>query len=123
MHVMSMLHVCVDLSFDQSGKLMEICLLSSCTFLTGVPCGKKLPLDPASSMASCLVICIIDVDYYVSICLLGQLLVLIFLSSLLSVVASSANLLVVLCVMGYNDLPVVSYRLFLCILPHIGIVS
>ena len=33
---MSRLHVCVDLILNPSGKLMDIGLLSGCTFSTGV---------------------------------------------------------------------------------------
>ena len=39
--VMSRLHVCVDLSFYPSGRLIEIGLLAGCTFFTGVP-GRKI---------------------------------------------------------------------------------
>ena len=38
---MSRLHVCVDLSFDHSGRLIDIGLLAGCTFFTGVP-GRKI---------------------------------------------------------------------------------
>ena len=58
---MSMLHVCVDLSLDPSMRLTEIYLLAGCTFFTGVPGRKKCPVDSASTMASCLIIFIIDV--------------------------------------------------------------
>ena len=64
------LHVCVDLSFDPSGRLMEICLLDGCTFFTGITGRKKCLVAPVSAMASCLGIYIIDVEYAVSICLL-----------------------------------------------------
>ena len=64
------LHVCVDLSFDLSGRLVEICLLYACTFFTGVPGSTKCPVYLVSDMASCLDICITDVEYAVSICLL-----------------------------------------------------
>ena len=37
---MSRLHVCVDLSLDLSGRLMEICFIASCTLFTGLP-GRK----------------------------------------------------------------------------------
>ena len=43
----------------------------------------------------------------------------IVLLSLSSVVSSSANLLVVLCVVGYNELPVFSSRFCLSILPNL----
>ena len=48
---MSQLHVCVDLSFDLSGRLMEIYFLAGCTFFTGVSGGKKCLVSSASTMA------------------------------------------------------------------------
>ena len=63
----SRLPVCVDLSLDPSGILMEIGLLDGCIFFTGVPGSKEYPVAPVSAMASCLIICIIDVEYDVSI--------------------------------------------------------
>ena len=108
---MSGLHMCVELSFDPSGILMEIVLIASCKFLTGVPGRKKCLFAPASSMASFLVIYIIDVEYVVSICLLVQFLM-IFLS-LSSLVASSVSMLMVLCVVVYNELKVFGSRLFI----------
>ena len=59
---------------------MDICLLAGCTFFTGFPGSTKCPVDPVSSIASCLDICIIDVEYAVSICLLFQLLMMTFFS-------------------------------------------
>ena len=70
MPAMSRLHVCVDLCFDLSIILMDIGLLDVCTLFTGVPGRTKFLVAPVSDMASCLNICIIDVDYAVSICLL-----------------------------------------------------
>ena len=73
-------HVCVDLIFELSGRLMEIDLLSGFTFVTGVTGRKKCPFVPASTIASCLVICIIAVDISFSVCLFVQLLMMIVLS-------------------------------------------
>ena len=58
---MSRLHVCLYLSSDLSGRLMDICLLAYFTLFTVFPGRKKYPVFPASAMASCFVICIIDV--------------------------------------------------------------
>ena len=102
---------------------MEISLLAGCTLFLGVPGSTKFTVAPSAAMASCLVIYIIDAEYYVSICLLVQLLMTIVLSSSSSVVSSSTNLLVVLCVLGYNELTVVGSRFFLSILPDLGPVN
>ena len=75
------LHVCVDLSFYRSGRFMEIGLLAGCTFYTGVPGRNKCPVSQVSNMASCLDICITDVEYVVSTCLLVRLFMMIVLSS------------------------------------------
>ena len=75
------LHVCVYLSLDPSGKLMEIGLLVGCTLFTGFSVRKKFPVAPASAMASCFVIYIIDGEYAVSICLFFRLLMIVVLSS------------------------------------------
>ena len=91
---------------------MEISLLAGCTLFLGVPGSTKFTVAPSAAMASCLVIYIIDAEYYVSICLLVQLLMTIVLSSSSSVVDSSANILVVLCVVGYNELTVVGSIFF-----------
>ena len=64
------LHVCVDLSFYLSGKLVNIFLLDGCIFFTGVPGNKKCPVAPVSAVGSGLEIYITDVKYAVSICLL-----------------------------------------------------
>ena len=79
---MSRLHVCVDLSFDLSGILMEIGLLDGCKLISGFYGRTKCPVSTASDMDSCLFIFIIDVVYDVSICLLVQLLMIIVLLSL-----------------------------------------
>ena len=81
MSSMSRLHVCVDLSLDPSGRLMEIGFLAGCRFFTGVPCKTKCSVAPESITTSCLVICMIDVEYYVSICLFIRLLIIIVLLS------------------------------------------
>ena len=123
MPAMYRLHVCVDLSLDPSGRSTEIGFLDGCTFVTVVPGRKKCPVAPASAMASYLVICIIDVDYAVSICLLVRFLMIIVLSSPSSVVASRANLLVVSCMVRYNELTLVDSIYILSILPDLGPVS
>ena len=69
MPAMSRFQVCVDLSLNPSGRLMEIGVLAGCTFFTGAPSRKKFLVAPVSTMASCLGICISGVDYSVSICL------------------------------------------------------
>ena len=63
-------YVCVDLSFDPYGRLMEIGLPDGCVFFTGVPGRTKCPVAQVSDMDSCLDICITDVEYATSICLL-----------------------------------------------------
>ena len=123
MTAMSRLHVCVDLSLDPSGKLIEIGLLAGCTFVTGVPGRTKFPVAPASATASCLVIYIIYVEYAVSIYLLFRLLMIIVFLSSSSVVASGANLLVVLGVVGYNELTVFGSIFCLYILPNLDPVA
>ena len=79
MNAMSRLHVCVDLSFDPSGRFMEIDLLAGCVFCFWSSWQEKCPVAPASTMAYCLVICIIDIEYAVSIYLLVLLLMIIVL--------------------------------------------
>ena len=116
----SRLNVDVYLILHQSGRLMEIDFLAGCTFVTGVPGKKTFLVAPASTMASCLVICIIDVDYALSVCLFAWLLMIIVLSLSSSVVSSGANTLVILCVVGYNKLILVSSRFCLSILTDIG---
>ena len=64
---MSRLHLCVDLSFDLSGILIVIGFLAHCTLFTGVPGRKKCPVAPASTVASLLVILVIDVEYDISV--------------------------------------------------------
>ena len=64
---MSRLQVCVDFSFDPSGIFIEICVIAGCTFFTGVPGRKKCPVDPVSTMVSCLDSCISGVENAVSI--------------------------------------------------------
>ena len=67
---MSRLHVCVDLSFDMYGRLMEICLLSGCKLFTGVTGRTQFTVSPAIDIYPFLVICIFDIEYALSICLL-----------------------------------------------------
>ena len=100
MPAVSRLHLCVDLSFDLSGTLMEMGLLAGCTFFTGFPGRTTYLVAPLSAMASCLDIYTTDVEYAVSIFLLVWLLTMIVLLSSSSLVASSANLIVVLFVLG-----------------------
>ena len=100
MTAMSSLHICVDLSCDLSGILMEIGFLAGCKLFTGVPGSMKIPVAPVSVLEFCLDICIIDVEYAISICLLVILLMMIVLLSSSSLVASSANLFVLLFVVG-----------------------
>ena len=78
MSAMSRLDLCVDLSFDPSGRLTEIGLFDGCKFITAVPCRKKCLVALVSAMSSCLDICITDVKYAVSICLFVRLLMLSF---------------------------------------------
>ena len=95
---MSRLHVCVDLSLDLSGRLIEIDLISGCKFFTGVPGRKKCHVAPASGIAPLFFIFVIDVYYAVSV-LLGVwlLMILVFPSYSSSlVVASRENILLVL---------------------------
>ena len=54
MSAMSRLDLCVDLSFDPSGRLMGIGFLAGCIFFTGVPGRMKYPVAPVSDIASCL---------------------------------------------------------------------
>ena len=119
MPAMSRLHVCVDISFYPSGRLMGLGFLAGCKFFTGVTGRKKCPVALVSSMASCLDICIIDVEYSVSICLLVWFLMMIVLLSSSSLVASNANLFVVLFEVGYNKLTVVGSIFFLSILSNL----
>ena len=109
---MSRLNVYVEPSFDMSRILTEIGLLADYTFFTEVPGRKKCSLAPVSTMEYCLDICITDVEFAVSICLLVRLLMMIVLSSSSSFVASGKNLFVVLFVVRYNKLVVVGYRFF-----------
>ena len=53
---MSRLHVCVDLSFDPSGRLTDIDFLAGCTLFPGFPGRTKCPVAPVSDMAYCLII-------------------------------------------------------------------
>ena len=78
---MSRLHVCVDLSLDISGELIEIVLISGCKLFTGVPGKTKFPVAPASDIASLFVIFVVDVEYVVSILLGIWLLMIVILSS------------------------------------------
>ena len=92
---MSRSHVCVDLSLDPSGRLIEIGFFAGCKLFTGLPGRKKITVAPASAIASLFVIFIRDVRYDVSIVLGVPLLMIVVLSSSSSFlsVASSANLL------------------------------
>ena len=123
MPAMSRLHMCVDLSVDLSGRLTEIGFIAGCTFFTGVLGRTKYPVAPESDMASFLAICIIDIDYAFFICSLVRLLIIIVLSSLSSVGASSTNILVVFCVVGYNELTVFGSLFVLSILSDHGPVA
>ena len=78
---MSGSHMCVDLSFDLSRRFADIGLLPGCTLFDRVPGRKKFPVAHIFAMEYCLDICIIDVEYAVSIYLLVRLLMMIFLSS------------------------------------------
>ena len=51
MPAMYRLHVCADLSFDPSVILMEIGLLSGCTYVSRVHGRTKFLVAPASDMA------------------------------------------------------------------------
>ena len=118
---MSRLHVYVDLILDPSEKLIVIGLIAGCRFFTVVPGRKKIPVSPASSMASLLVIFMIDVEYAVFIFLCDWLLTIVVLSSYSSssAVANSENLLLVLCWVGYNEFTVFGSRFCLSILPDL----
>ena len=92
-------HVCIDLSLDLSGRFIEIGLSAGCNCFTGVPGRSKYPVAPTSAIASLCVIYISNVEYGVSIVLSVWLFMIVFisLSSSSSSMASSANLLEVLC--------------------------
>ena len=77
---MSRSHLCVDLSLDPSGRLIEIGLSAGCKFFTGVPGRKTFPVAPTSSIASLCVILISDVEYAVSVILGVRFLMIIVLS-------------------------------------------
>ena len=73
--------MCVELSFDLYGRLTEIGFLAGCTFFNRINGRTKCMVTLISDMVSCLDICIIDVEYAVSICLLALLLmIIVFLS-------------------------------------------
>ena len=119
----SRLYVCVDLSFDLSGILIVIGLIAGCTLFTGVTGRTKCLVAPASAMASCFVILIIGVWYAVFVFLFFRLLMIVVLLSLSSVVDSSTNILLVLCVVVYNKFTVLFSRFCLSILTDIDPIS
>ena len=114
----SRLHVCLDLSLDPSRIFIVIGLMAGCKFFTVVPVRKKCPVAPASAMASLLVIFMINLEYSVSIYFCVWLFMIDILSSSSSplAVASSENLLLVLCWVGYNKFTVFGSRFSLSIL-------
>ena len=115
---MSRSHVCVDLSLDPSGMLIDIGLISGCKLFTGVPGRTKFPVAPASAIASLLFVLVSDGEYAVSIVSgVWLLMIVVFISSSLSLyVASSANILKVICWVGYNEFTEVGSRFCLYIL-------
>ena len=60
-------HVCIDLSLDMSGRLIEIGLSSCCKIFTSVTGRTKCPVDPESAISSLFFIFVSDVEYAVSI--------------------------------------------------------
>ena len=87
--------MCLDISLDQSRRLIEIGFIDGFKLFNGVPGRTKFPVDPASAIISLFVIFNTDVEYAVSVVLEFQLLmIVVFLSSSLSSpVASIENLL------------------------------
>ena len=118
-------HVCVELSLDPYGILIEIGLGAGCKLFTNVPGRKKFPVSPASAISSLFVIFVSDVEYSVSVVLFFQLLMIVVLSfsSSSSSVSSSANILQVLCWLGYKTFTEFSFRLCLSILSVLDYVS
>ena len=87
--------MCVDISLDPSGRLIEIGFIAGFKFFTGVRVRTKYPFAPASDIASVFFIFNTDVEYAVYI-VLGVRLLIIFVLALslsLSPVKSSEILL------------------------------
>ena len=111
-------HVCVDLSLDLYGRLIQIGFIDGCKFFNGVSGRTKCPVAPASAISFLFFIFVIDVEYDVSVLLGVQLLMIVISSSTSSsfLVASRANLFLILCWVGYNEFTEFGSRFCLSIL-------
>ena len=86
---MSRLNVCVDMSLDSSGRLIEIDFIACFKLVTGVIGRKKFPVAPAYVIAPFLIVFMIYVDYALSISVGVRLLMIVILSSSLSSLQNS----------------------------------